>query len=70
MNVRFVYRIIISEFCRIGKGENDVWIGGIFFWINFEFVEFFWCFGVEFVGEREDWEWRWGKVWERRGGTL
>ena len=28
VKVRFVYRIIISEFCRIGKWGNDGWMGG------------------------------------------
>ena len=28
VNVLFVYVIIISEFCRIGKLGNDGWMGG------------------------------------------
>jgi len=46
----FVYIIIISEFCRIGKWGNDVWIGRVETGINFGFVEFFGGLGEEFVG--------------------
>ena len=59
MNVLFVYRIIVSEFCRIGKWGNDRWMGGRNFGINFEFVEFFGGWLEDFVGEVENWEiWR------------
>ena len=37
----FIYVIIISEFCRIGKWGNDGWIGGRKFGIKFGIVEFF-----------------------------
>jgi hypothetical protein len=56
VNVLFVYRIIISEFCRIGKWGNDGWIGRRIFGIKFGIVEFFGDFGGGFVGEGEDLE--------------
>ena len=63
MNVLFVYRIIVSEFCRIGKWGNDRWMGGRNFGINFEFVEFFGGWLEDFVGEVENWE-----IWRGFGG--
>ena len=55
----FIYVIIISEFCRIGKWGNDGLIGRRKTGIKFGFVEFFGGFGVGGLGEREDWEiWR------------
>ena len=49
----FVYVIIISEFCRIGKWRNDGWMGGRNFGIKFGIVEFFGGFGVGgSLGER------------------
>jgi hypothetical protein len=54
VNVLFVYRIIISEFCGIGKWGNDGWIGRRIFGIKFGIVEFFGGFGGGFVGEEED----------------
>ena len=54
MNVLFVYIIIISEFCGIGKWGNDVEMGGEIFGIKLGIVEIFGGFGGWFVGERED----------------
>jgi hypothetical protein len=64
VNVLFVYRIIISEFCRIGKWGNDGWIGRRIFGIKLGIVEFFGGFGGGFVGEVGDWEFGWEFVWE------
>ena len=55
MNVLFVYRIIISEFCGIGKWGNEVEMGGEIFGIIFGILEFFGGFGGGFVGEVGDW---------------
>ena len=55
MNVLFVYRIIISEFCGICKWENEEWIGRRKIGINFGSVEFFGGWFGDFVGEVEDW---------------
>ena len=51
VNVLFVYRIIISEFCRIGKWGNEVWMGGGKIGIKLGIVEFFGGFGGGFWGE-------------------
>ena len=64
VNVLFVYRIIISEFCGIGKWGNDGWIGRMIFGIKFGIVEFFGGFGGGFVWEVGDWEFVGGFVWE------
>ena len=63
MNVLFVYRIIISEFCGIGKWGNDGWIGRRKIGIIFGILEFFGGLGGVIGGERGDWVICWWLLW-------
>ena len=60
----FVYVIIISEFCRIGKWGNDGWIGRRKTGIKFGIVEFFGGFG------RGDWGREDLGIWREFVGEL